>query len=101
MPVGVHREFDKDGNIIKSINYDEIFTFTLDDLAIKVKKLLDIDIYKDKNFGIGRQIENLSQPYYKIYIKVDGGGSRSNMRTIDIDGKTGKVIYDGVSIYRK
>lgn len=99
MPIGVHNEFDSDGIIVKSTDYDKIFTFTLEDLAVKVKELLGIDIYKDKNFGIGRQTENLSQPYYTIDIK--SGGGRSNTRIIRIDGKTGEVIYDGVSVYRK
>ena len=90
--IGISREYNIDGKLIKETDYDEHFKFTLD----KVKELLSekygIDFSGPGKFaGIARYIENgvgrwrLNIPPYIIEKREKG-------LRLGIDGRSGKII---------
>ena len=92
MPIGVFREYDKKGNLIKWKNYDEIFDFTVKDLIIVLKKDLKIDLTND----IDKQYESLSisRDSDKCVYYISMPTKEGSIRLIEIDGKTGIILAD-------
>ena len=97
MPIGIKKDYDHLGNLIKETNYETTFAFSVNQLSEKIKKTYNIDIYHDKDFGIDRYTENPMHSYYIITKKLAMG--RSSTRVIHIDGKTGEVIFDAIVPY--
>ncbi|MES2573601.1 MAG: hypothetical protein V4572_01540 [Bacteroidota bacterium] len=91
LPIGVWRNYDENGNLIKSENYDEGFDFTVKDLIVMLKKELQIDLINNEyqSLFVNRDLEKrfyfIDSYYYLIQI---------DYRTIKVDGKTGVIISD-------
>jgi hypothetical protein len=98
MPIGIHVFYDEKGKVNKQIDFDEGFTFTIDDLILKMKKNFNIDISQElKGLEISRGInQENSIPSYNIFIRLDNILSKN--RHIEVDGRTGEIISDKIVI---
>lgn len=81
-PIGVHQEYDENEILLKEINYDELFTFKIDDVAQKLKIELNIDIMDSRKIRVYRS----TTPNPNWYIKIEG-----SLERITIDGRTGRL----------
>lgn len=99
-PVGIHNDYDKDGNIIKSLNVDEGYIFTIQQLIDKMLNEYNIDLNEKNNsirFYKLLTEDNLPR-YYLYYLLNDKYGSK---RLFIIDGITGDIISDKVGMFEK
>lgn len=92
-PVGIHRDYDSNGNIKKEKNFDKDFPFTFINLKQKLLKEFGINI---ENKALDLRIDRSSQPSehkskYEILLYNE---LRSHYRYIVIDGATGNTIKD-------
>ena len=97
IPIGISKEYDIDGNLVREINYDKDFNFSIVDLIQFSKEKLDIDLNDplsentvnrgyDKNFG---------KYVYIIFQPIDD----YKLRCITVDGQTGNIIGDSYNNY--
>lgn len=92
-PVGIHRDYDLEGNIIQEKNFDKDFPFTFINLKQKLLNEFNINIDNPK---LDLRIDRSSTPSekkskYEILLYNE---LRSKYRYILIDGVTGKTIKD-------
>jgi len=92
-PVGIHRDYDLEGNIIQEKNFDKDFSFTFINLKQKLLNEFNINIDNPK---LDLRIDRSSTPSekkskYKILLYNE---LRSQYRYILIDGVTGHTIKD-------
>lgn len=93
---GIYREFDTMGNVLKEVNLDEKFEFSLDNLLKLVKIKYEVDFNQVLNNSVYRGFdEHLGRYVYKIHQHIDD----YKMRYIIIDGQTGDVISDDYKFY--
>lgn len=94
MEIGIHKFYDENGNLIKEIDYDKNYTFTLYDLIVKVKKEFKIDLNKDlKKIEISRGKNAFNFHVYTINIPLVNNGY-PKWRKIIMDGTFGFIISD-------
>lgn len=99
MPIGTWNEYNKEGNLIKSKNYDQNFTFTINDLILKLKSELNIDINNNTNnqfetISVRRGYNNEINRYvYYINIPINEVSSKFVM----IDGKNGSILANNLA----
>jgi len=81
-------KYDESGKIVKEINFDKFYVFSLKDLLQKIKREYDIDLEdKLKGAWANRWIdENLKKPFYEVHLK-----SKEN------DMKRDYILIDGIS----
>jgi hypothetical protein len=92
-PYGTSTEFDENGNIIKETNHDLSYKFSIEDLALKIKKEFKIDIMKKSPWiKIMRFVEN-SKSFYLFSININEN-KQGNTKEILIDGATGANISE-------
>jgi len=91
---GVWYEFDEDGNLTATVDYDKPFTYTFKNVLkfckrhnIKVERGNTGEEMGGPTTRIGREVDGDKSVWYIQYSK-----SRDLLETIDLDGKTGKVI---------
>lgn len=93
-PIGKSFSYDSIGNLIKEINWDEHYKFSLKELIDKVKREYFIDL-EDKKLGntVGRFVyEKLnSHPFYEVNLQSKEHNLK--MDYILIDGIGGEVLY--------
>lgn len=100
--IGIVKEYDLNGNLVGQIDYDAPFQFSFKDLAEKMKKEYNIDIYDLKEgFTVRRYNDktmDIKTPYYQINFMFNT--ETGNVREILIDGKNGKelLITDFLSL---
>jgi len=115
MLVGLTLFYDHSGKLIRQINEDSLYKFTLDDVAAKIKATYHLDLYKDEKVSIIKYLTDTHLPYYAINIKdrVDHDppttitsseyykqiDQMANLRaiktkTIEIDGVSGNIIRE-------
>lgn len=100
-PIGVIKYYDGDGSVIKEVDFDEPFHFSIDDIALKVKNEFNIDIMKDnKNVRVAR---GPKPPEYEVSFPVDPSldSPYGDKRVLLIDGNTGAIISNTIRIYTK
>lgn len=97
MPIGTWKEYDLKGNTIKSKNYDEGYPFTVDELILKLKSELNIDLNDNKE----NQFETTSlhrmfdkETHKNAYFINIRAGNEGSHRLIKIDGEDGQVLAD-------
>lgn len=92
--IGINKEFDENGKLIREIDYDKPYIFTLKDVITKVKKEYDLDL-EDKTQGCSLErfesYELNDKPLYGVYLRNDEDTSK--MKYIAIDGITGETLF--------
>ncbi|WP_417369649.1 hypothetical protein [Flavobacterium beibuense] len=88
MPIGIRKVYDEKGTMIKEINYDEDYSFSVTDLISKLKKEKQIDLNEEK-YIVMRHLEK-GKPYYFIRYPFN----KSSLKYIKIDGSSGEIIFD-------
>ena len=96
--------YDKNGNREEGINYDYLYSFTVDDLIQKMKSLYGIDLnvitegisVSKAHTTAKKNIEPLYTVYYPIIEKdsIYRDGAIVKDRTFYIDGSNGKVTIE-------
>lgn len=93
-PIGIDKEYDENGKLIKEIDLEKPFKISVEDLTKLMKQKLNIDLMDvSQRIGISRTIGD-NRPYYLISIP-DKLVSRI-LRTITIDATTGDIISDEI-----
>ncbi|MGG7035085.1 MAG: hypothetical protein ACI7YS_07825 [Flavobacterium sp.] len=92
-PIGIYKEYDLKGNVVKERNFDEDFPFTFQDLKQKLLNESHVNIENtDVDIDINRGLDT-SDMKYKYYLTLYNE-DRSSYRYILIDGATGNTIKD-------
>jgi hypothetical protein len=96
---GIWNEYDENGNLIQSKDWDENYHFSISDLAQKIANLYNVDILdiNQKNIVV-RGYENLY--YYDVSIPISPMG-KSDRRVIRVDGTNGNIISDKINVYKQ
>ncbi|CAA0237466.1 conserved hypothetical protein [Tenacibaculum maritimum] len=94
--VGLYKEYDEQGNLIKETDYDAPYKFTWEDILKLIKeRKLDMDAYGfevTRSFGFGKQEDITEEPFWAItYNKSE---EDMLLGVIIIDGITGKIIKE-------
>lgn len=98
MPVGIHKFYDENGNLLKETDFDQGFNFTVDNLISKFKKDLKIDLNSEiEGLTIGRGIKN----YYIRIPQSPTEYSEYKYREILIDGTNGSIMSDKIITTRE
>lgn len=105
-PIKIQKFYDGNGSVIKEINFDKPYQFSIDDLSLKIKNEFNIDIMKDNKYVDVSRIslpEDSELPQYKVSFPVDPNANTSygDKRVLVIDGKTGALISNNIRIYTK
>ncbi len=88
--------FDDNGLLIKSIDCDEKYRFSIDQLIEKMKKEYGLDFSKRAG-GIQRNVINGKW----CYILLIGPGGKGGYKKIIIDGTTGNIISESNHKYNE
>lgn len=86
-------KYDESGKIVKEINFDQLYVFSLKDLLHKIKIEYDIDL-EDKRKGAwaGRWVdENFKKPFYEVHLKSKENSMEREY--ILIDGISGEILF--------
>ena len=92
VPIGLHKEYDENGQIVKTTNCDSLNHFSVSDLVKAMKKRFNIDLLKlNRRTYISRNVNSdYRRPVYHIrYPNSDMLG-----KEIIIDGNNGKTLSD-------
>jgi hypothetical protein len=94
LPIGLHKNYNEKGELIREINFDENFTFSVYDLIAKIKITHKIDLNDEKeNISIRRNIDKETGKHiYVIYYDKSDNGS---YKYITVDGATGQILSEG------
>jgi hypothetical protein len=106
-PVGISKEFDTHGELIKEINHDLPYKFSVESVCELIKEEYDIDLMKvpddpDKNRLVyicsriekEEVYENDFRPIYEVLFFYRGKGDDIPSKRVIIDGTTGKILYE-------
>ncbi|AMA49710.1 hypothetical protein AWN65_09690 [Flavobacterium covae] len=102
-PIGILKEYDESGKLIKEIDYDKDFKFSIEDLCKLIKSEYDIDLMIKPNsndsravqYNVGRGKSEFAKGFVancytvQFYIQ-DGGGDKM----LVIDGNTGEILFE-------
>ncbi|OWP74044.1 hypothetical protein BWG23_15155, partial [Flavobacterium oreochromis] len=104
-PIGITKEYDENGKLIKEIDNDKNYPFKVEDLCKLIKEEYGVDLmvksdYKKNilEYRVDRRYESLTQQY--LYLVVfscgysDEGEGRYPVKVVYIDGTNGKVLYE-------
>ncbi len=91
--LGIWREYDDEGNLIKEENYDEGYEYSFEDV-VKFLRLRGVDLFHrytsiTRNNGV----------WNIVYVK--GDKYPKDIYDIDIDGKTGKVLSKAKNVFQE
>ena len=92
-PIGTWHYYDERSNLIKEINWEKSFVFSIADLYRKMKEY-QIDIMNTES-GVNVARSEEPSPYYRISSPVEEG-NYMDLRIIKIDGVNGKTILDTI-----
>lgn len=102
MIIGNYKFYDEKGNLIKEIDYDKGFSFTADDLILKVKQEFKIDLNKDlKGIEIYRGSHTFNFHTYTISMTLKTVNGYPKYRSIVIDGTFGFILFDRTYCHRR
>jgi hypothetical protein len=85
--IGIWKTYNKKGELIEEINYDEPFDFSFEQVLELLKKEKDLIDPYNKNTNISRGIDG-DKPIWEVSYRKEYG----RRETIIIDGKTGEII---------
>jgi hypothetical protein len=92
-PIGIHRDYDLDGNIIQEKNFDKDFPLSFRELKQKLLNEAKINIDDttiDLSMNRGLDSSDMKHKYYLTLYAKD----RTSYRYIIIDGVTGNILKD-------
>lgn len=94
LPIGIHKIYNEKGELIREINYDENFPFSVYDLIAKIKTTYQIDLNDIENdVSVGKLIDKETGKHiYVIYYDKSDNGS---YKYITVDGATGQILSEG------
>lgn len=110
VPIGIKKFYDGNGNVIKEIDFDKPFQFSIDDLALKIKNEFNLDIMKDNNYvNVSRTllISDSVPLTYTVAFPVDPNIDSNidpqygDKRVLVIDGNNGAIISNTIRSYTK
>lgn len=90
-PIGVSKEYDSKGNVIKQFNFDIHFSYSLDQLRADFISDFQIDVFDShQKCSVTRESDIDSFPYYQITQPLEIG----KLRFFFVNGMTGKIVKD-------
>ena len=92
MSIRIYKEYSENGELIKEIDYDKDYKFSIEDLQKEMKESYNVDIMdKKQTRSVGRtKIDTrLKFPYYQVIVN-SGVASFTDYL---LNGNTGEVIY--------
>lgn len=93
--IGIDKEYDAKGRLIRKRNLDADYRFSLDQLIAKLK-LLGIDITKNPELHfVNRYSEKGRPPAYTIMIRKEPDAMK--VRLMEINADTGAIISDRIT----
>jgi hypothetical protein len=99
-PIIIQENYNKRGKLIKRKNWDEGYLFSIADLAQKMQQDFNIDILKSGN-GIGVLRGSSGSINYYLVSTLLSANLKGDSRVIKIDGLSGQIISNEVSIYNE
>ena len=90
--IGISKEYNENGELIKEIDYDKDYKFSIEDLQKKMKATYNVDIMdKKQTRSVSRTTidPRIKFPYYQVVIN-SGIASFTNYL---LNGNTGEIIY--------
>ena len=109
-PIGVDKEYNKEGKLIKEIDNDKNYPFSIDALCELIKEEYGVDLKIKSKVYVGEKynttIENMVSRIYEEDLKkkcyliefyaapLPDEGDFYARREICVDGTTGEIIYD-------
>ncbi len=91
--LGVWREYDKEGNLIKEENHDEGYEYSFEDI-VSFMRLRNVDLFhRYTDIMRNKGVWNL------VYVK--GESYPKHIYNIKIDGKTGKIISKTKNVFQE
>jgi hypothetical protein len=96
-PMGTFKEYDDNGKLIREINYDSKYAFSIQNLIEKVNHDYNIDLNTSAtNISINRYVDDvMSLPEYALKIPIN----ENSFRYVLLNGNTGGVIKDVIGHY--
>jgi hypothetical protein len=98
--VGITKEYDESGKLIKETNWDKNYPFKVEDLCKLIKEEYGVDLMvisePNKNSVERRYDEDSKKHCYVVifrYLPLDEGND-ARFKEIFIDGETGKILYE-------
>jgi hypothetical protein len=100
LPIGIHKIYNEKGELVREINYDENFSFSIYDLIEKIKITHQIDLNNSTKIKKISRIfdEALNKYAYTILYKDD---ENEKMKVLVVDGQTGEILNDSILIINK
>lgn len=92
-PIGISKKYDLDGKVIETKNWDEKYSFSVDELIDKMKNDFGFDLINTSNIGVDRYYDDKIYIYRIIIPQID---MLSRVREIKIDGSNGNIISDTI-----
>lgn len=91
-PIGVWKEYDTSGMLIRSINYDEDFGFSIDSLIEKMNKEFKIGILeKDRTLCYRYYNKDMDKSFYEVCHKITTEGEQ--LDCFLFDGDSGNLLF--------
>ena len=90
--IKIYKEYNENGELIKEIDYDKDYKFSIEDLQKEMKKTYNVDIMdKKQTRSVSRTTidSRIKFPYYQVVIN-SGFASFTNYL---LNGNTGEIIY--------
>lgn len=103
-PIGIYKEYDENGKLVKEIDNDKQYDFSLKQVIEKIKKEYESDLEDlTQKATITRRVDPyLNKPIYEVHIRRSKDDIEKNAYFyILIDGTTGKVLYTTSSYYKR
>lgn len=97
-PIGISKEFDEKGYLIKEIDYNKDYKFSIKDLQKKMKETYNVDIMNTKETrSVSRtNIDpRIKFPYYQVVVNTGKASSNNYL----LNGNTGEIFYK-IEIFR-
>ena len=93
MKVGIGKQYNNIGKLIKEEDYDRGYTFTIKDLVQKILKEYKIDLEDRREENSVRRREYKGNLFYEVDMKIKDI-SIDKYKYLLIDGKTGVLLFE-------
>lgn len=103
-PIGIDKEYDENGIVVKEIDNDTPYVFSLNELLQKIKKEYNVDLEDlTQRASVTRRVDPyLNKPIYEVHLRKSIEDIETNRYFyILIDATTGNVLYTTSSYYKK
>lgn len=92
-PIGFLKKYNKDGELINYVNYDDDYKFTINDVASFVKSKYKIDILNPET---NCTMTRTRKSPFKYYISFPFKNSQTSIYVLRINGNTGELISEEI-----